>query len=243
MRMKRLLLASSALAVLAAAQQAQAASDMYVSVFGGANFLEGLSDVEAGTNNITGFDIDPDTGFVIGGAIGTSLSNWAKGLSVELEASYRRNDIGGRWFTDADVPPTTDTTAGPIDGNASTFAIMANLWYEFDVGSKVKPYVGGGVGWARTRYEAGARITTENGSPTTGFYGSTLQQNSGFAWQLGLGFNYEVAPDVDLGIGYRYFVGPNLEDDGGEGLFSFTGREDLKNDNHAVQVNLTIGIN
>ena len=34
-----------------------------------------------------------------------------------------------------------------LDGNLSTFAILANAWYEFAIGSKMRPYVGGGVGW------------------------------------------------------------------------------------------------
>jgi OmpA-OmpF porin, OOP family len=241
MRMKQILLASSALAVLAGVQQAQAASDMYVSVFGGANFLKDHSSVETGTtNNVTGFDIDPDTGFVIGGAIGTSLSKWAKGLRVELEGSYRRNDVGGFWFTDADIPTTTDLTGGPIEGNMSTFAIMANVWYEIDLGSKLRPYVGGGVGWSRTHYEAAFLTTTENGTPTgPSLNTTTTNENSGFAWQLGVGFNYEVAPDVDVGLGYRYFVGPRVD----PFFTSFDGFSNLDNENHTVHVNLTVGIN
>lgn len=241
MRMKRILLASAAVAVLAGAHQAQAASDLYVSVFGGANFLQGHSAVDVSTTtNIVGFDIDPDTGFVIGGAIGTNLSNWATGLRVELEASYRRNDIGGTWFRDADIPPTSDTTAGLIDGNMSTFAILANAWYEIDVGSKVRPYVGGGVGWARTRHEAAFIETTDDGTPDSDVRGTAFSENSGFAWQLGLGLNYQVAPDVDVGIGYRYFVGPRISDPHFEDVSDDVV---LNNENHTVHVNLTIGIN
>lgn len=241
MRMRRILLASSALAVLASISQAQAASDMYVSVLGGANFLKSHSAVDASTvDNITGFDFDPDTGFVVGGAIGTSLSNWAKGLRVELEASYRRNDIGGHWFDDADIPTTTDTTAGSIDANMSTFAIMANAWYDIDVGWKIRPYVGGGVGWGRTRYDAAFVETTDDGTPDSDVAGVVTGENSGFAWQLGLGFNYQVAPDVDLGLGYRYFVGPHIESPFFENV---NDKVTFDNENHVVQVNLTIGIN
>jgi opacity protein-like surface antigen len=233
--MKRILLASSALAVLAGAQQAQAASDMYVSVFGGANFLQDESQVfNTGSSS---FSSDPDTGFVIGGAIGTHLDNWAKGLRVELAANYRRNDVGGVWTT------STGSTGGFFDANMSTFAIMANAWYDIDIGSKVRPYVGGGVGWARNSAEI-VRIRTFD-STTTGLntvVSSNSFDKSGFAWQLGLGINYEVAADVDVGIGYRYFVGPRAGD-GGEGFVSFNSDSRHDNENHAVQVNLTVGIN
>jgi opacity protein-like surface antigen len=75
----------------------------------------------------------------------------------------------------------------------------------------------------------------------TGTYTSTERENSGFAWQLGLGFNYEVGPGVDVGLGYRYFDGP--EDStrvrGNHGSANAV----LDNENHSVMVNLTIETN
>jgi opacity protein-like surface antigen len=235
--MKRILLASSALAVLAGVQQAQAASDMYVSVLGGANFLSDDSQRFTSFYSTASFETDADTGFVLGGAIGTRLDKWAQGLRAEVEVAYRRNDVGGRWTT------STGSTGGSLDGNMSTFSIMANAWYDIDIGTKIRPYVGGGVGWARTRGEfAQVSTFTDGGTPgsTYIFRSHTETENSGFAWQLGLGFNYEVAPDVDVGIGYRYFVGPRISE---VVDFEFNGDDKIDNENHAVQVNLTIGIN
>jgi opacity protein-like surface antigen len=141
-----------------------------------------------------------------------------------MEVSYRRNDLGGNWFsTDGD---------GEIDGNMSTFAILANAWYEFDIGSKMRPYVGGGVGWGRMRGDMVA-LTSGGTSTTTS---TSDRTESGFAWQLGLGGRYEVSPGVDVGIGYRYFRGPDFHNfwGGDEGA--------LENENHAVQVELKIDI-
>jgi opacity protein-like surface antigen len=236
MQTKRILLASSALAVLAAAQQAQAASDMYVSVLGGANFVQDQSRNFSGSSS---FSIDPDTGFVIGGVIGTKLTNWAKGLRVEMEASYRRSDMGGAWTT------SSGSTGGFLDGNLSTFAIMANAWYDIDIGHKIVPYIGGGFGWARSHAEVGRVQTFYNSTGTTyDFEGSVDRRNTGFAWQLGLGFNYEVAPDVQVGLGYRYVVGPKFGDSNNDtGLVTFNSDSRVDNDNHAVQLNVTVGIN
>ncbi len=237
MQMKRILLASSALAVLAATQQAQAASDLYVSVLGGANFVQDES--RSFGSSSSSFSIDPDTGFVIGGVIGTRLTNWAKGLRVELEAGYRRSDMGGAWTT------SSGSTGGFLDGNLSTFSIMANAWYDIDIGSKVVPYIGGGVGWGRSHAEVARVETFTSSDPTTyDFINSVERHNSGFAWQLGLGFNYEVAQDVDVGIGYRYFVGPRFADSSNDnGLVTFNSNSRVDNENHAVSVNLTVGIN
>ena len=224
MRMKSILAASTALALVAAAPVANA-DDLYVSVFGGLNMLADDSGPTDG--NVGTWNSDADTGFVLGGAIGTSLSKWAQGLRVELEASYRRNDLGGDYRTDTSANPDT----GTILGNMSTFAIMANAWYEFDIGSKVRPYVGGGVGWARMHGDMQA-LTSGGDSDT---YTSDVDY-SGFAWQLGLGGRYEVANGVDVGLGYRYFNGPSFNDFFGGSY----GR--LDNENHAVQVELNIAI-
>ena len=221
MRMKSVLAASTALAMLATTANAQA-GDLYVSVFGGLNNVINSSgitdDGESG-----GWSSDADTGFVVGGAIGTGLDKWVKGLRVEVEASYRRNDLGGVWSE------PTETETGVLAGNLSTFAIMANAWYEFDVGSAAKPYIGGGIGWGRFKGEMLALYSSTTDTTDS-------NEDSGFAWQLGAGFRYEVAPAVELGLGYRYFHGPNYD-----GFFE--GISSLDNDSHTIQVELSIGVN
>jgi opacity protein-like surface antigen len=210
MRINRVLLASTALALFAGVGQAQADDDLYLDFFGGANFL-----ADDSGNFGALYSTDADTGFVVGAAFGTELTNWAKGLSTELAVSYRRNDLGGTW--------SGGLTA--IEGNMATFAILVNTWYEFNVGSKFRPYVGGGAGWGRMNgdliFTGGSRFVDVS--------------NTGFSWQLGAGIHYEVMEDVDVGIGYRWFRGPELE--------FFGGSNDIDNENHEVSVNLKIGIN
>lgn len=245
MRLKRVLLASSALALLAGASTAQA-DGLYISVFGGANWVEDSSArffTQTTTTDATGYGwgTDADTGFVVGGAVGVGLDKWLNGLSVELEASYRRNDVGGAWIaTGFDTTGPTTTTNGAISANLSTFAIMANVWYEHDFGWKVRPYIGGGVGWARAKFDGALLTSSLTNSATTWDL-----SNDGFAWQLGIGINYQAAPGVDVGLGYRYFNGPDFSAPftidpffGGEQAFG-----KLDNDNHSVTVNLTIDVN
>ena len=216
MRNKTLMLATTALALIASPSSAQA-DGLYVSVFGGLNWVADSSAATDGGE--TTWSTDADTGFVLGGAIGGHLEKWLTGLSVELEASYRRNDVGGVW--------STFRGTGPIDANISTFALMSNAWYEHDFGWRIRPYVGGGVGWGRAHLD-GALTTTFDTS------------NDGFAWQLGAGFNYEASPGVNVGLGYRYFRGPSFDP-------VFIGKNNLPvgfdNDNHSVAANLTIAIN
>lgn len=246
MRLKRLLLASSALALFAGAGTAQA-DGLYISVFGGANWTEDSSASLFATDGPTdstanSWSSDADTGFIVGGAVGTHLDKWVTGLKVELEASYRRSDVGGVWnVTDFDtgVIDPGNVVTGSIDANLSTFAVMANAWYEHDMGWKVRPYIGGGIGWARTNSN-GALLTTTGSTEDT-----WDRDNDGFAWQLGIGFNYEAAPGVDVGLGYRYFNGPDINQPftinlGFSDAATF-GR--LENDNHTVMLNLNIDVN
>ena len=225
---KSYLLASvAAAAVFASSGQAQA-RDFYVSVLGGANWWPDQTRVTTAFGSTTAFHFNADTGFVLGGAVGVHLDNWLHGLRAELEASYRRNKLNGNWTS-------TSGSTGAITGHVSTFALMANVWYDIDCGSKFKPYVGGGAGWARSHFDA-VRFTA-SGSSTSG---RTAFDVNGFAWQLGAGVNYEVMPGVDLGLGYRFMVDPRLHL-GGEGI----GEQSITLDNHShsVALSLTIDIN
>ncbi len=223
---KSYLLASVAAAVLASSGQAQA-RDFYVSVLGGGNWWQSQSRTVVNDTS-TVFHFDTETGFILGGAVGVHLDNWLHGLRAELEASYRRNRLNGNWTS------TDNGNTGAMTGHVSTFAMMANVWYDIDCGSKYKPYIGGGAGWARTRFDA--VVFTTDGTRTRG---TTAFDASGFAWQLGAGVNYEVMPGVDLGLGYRFTVDPKLHL-GGEGFAdrNFT----IDNQSHSVAVSLTIDI-
>jgi len=249
MSFKTLLAATTAMAIVSAAPAANA-GDMYVSVFGGTNFLSdssaGLTDNPGSSEEVYAWNADADTGFVLGGAIGTHLDRWAQGLKVELEVSYRRNDVGGGWSVDEYSSSILSTTAvGQLDANMSNFAVMANIWYEFDVGAKARPYIGGGVGWARAHFDGALTTGVESGTTDAGGATNWDLTNNGFAWQLGLGLNYEVSPGVDVGLGYRYFRGPEFNEPFAVDT-GFVGSETfgkVENDNHSVAVNLNIQIN
>jgi opacity protein-like surface antigen len=246
---KELLLSCSILAVSAAGAQA---GDIFVSVFGGMNITsdESRSFQTSGTIGSDTFSLttevnsDLSNGFVIGGAVGARLDKWLDGLRAEMEVSYRRNQLKGDWqfSLDGDIPttgPTTDFSAsGTSDGHLSRFAVMANVWYDIDAGSKIVPYVGGGVGWNRANLEVGGEVVDP------GFFITDIEQadfsESGFAWQLGAGANYEVSPGVKVGVGYRYFHGADVDR-------AFGGKNSAAavtdKGNHTVQANVTVDLN
>ena len=223
MRTKTILLASGAVAALSLAAPAHAAGNFYVTAFGGANWLNDEAFVAFTTPSTTfAFAGDADTGFIVGGAVGMSLNQMFAGLRGEVEVAYRQQDVDGAWLS----ATTGGTTSGALNYDQSTFSIMANLWYDFAVGG-VRPYVGGGIGWARTEVD--------------GNFGPTLPfdlDDSGFAWQLGAGVNFDISPNMMLGVGYRYFDGPEVTIGAPFPLTNpLTG--DLESENHSAIVSLT----
>lgn len=226
MQTKITLLATTALAALALAAPANAAGNWYVSLTGGANWQNDDGFVAINGPDTLVFDSSSDTGFLVAGAVGLSLSGVAPGLRVEAEVSYRQNSNDGAWFTDTGIL----TDSGPLDFDHQALAVMANVWYDFDVGG-VRPYIGGGIGWADVELDGT-------------YVGGTLPvidfSDDGFAWQLGAGVNFAISPNVQLGVGYRYFVGPEvtvLAPFGGN-----TAAGDLDYENHAATVTLTFGM-
>jgi opacity protein-like surface antigen len=232
MKTKLTLLASTAAAVLLASAPAHAASNWYVSVFGGANWVEDHSFSVATAPTLTAdtlsWSTDPDTGFIVGGAVGMNFGHVVSGLRGEVEVAYRQSKLDGVWTTFE----TPNLSTGAIDGDHSTFSVMANVWYDFTLAG-VSPYIGGGIGWAET--EVDGNLT---GGPAGD--GPFDFSDSGFAWQLGAGINFDISPNVKLGVGYRYFEGPDVTV--GSLNPANSARADIDNRNHTALVNLTFGM-
>lgn len=154
-----------------------------------------------------GWETDFDTGYALSGAIGRDYG-WLRG---EIEVAYQSNGVdthtdvtaGGIALAgeDAGVLITGSgnigTSVGDLvaagQGDVSTLFVMANVFYDFDLGGPLTPYIGGGagIGFADVDYSpSGVAIIQDDGSA--------------FAYQAMAGIAYAVAPAVDLTVGYRY---------------------------------------
>lgn len=198
MRIKTTLLATTAFAALALAVPAHAAG-WYVNVTGGGNWLNdnNFTASTPGGDTLT-VNTGSDGGFVVAGAVGFSLGHVTPGLRVEAEVAYRENQVDG-FFT---AVPNGGFGTGTLNYDHSALSVLANVWYDFDLGD-VSPYIGGGIGWADV--EADGNFA-DAGPAVYPFSFS----DDGFAWQLGAGINFDISPNMKLGVGYRYFVGPEV---------------------------------
>jgi outer membrane autotransporter protein len=226
MKTKTVLLATTALALLTLAAPANAAGPWYVSLTGGANWQDDDGFIATNGPDTLTFASNSDTGYVIAGAVGYSLTSVAPGLRVEAEVSYRDNSNDGVWTTTTGVA----SDSGLLDFDHSAIAVLANVWYDFDVGG-VKPYVGGGLGWADVEVD---------GTYIGGTIPAIDFSDNGFAWQAGAGINFAISPNMQLGVGYRYFSGPEVNILAPFATNSAT--SELDYDNHAAVLTLTFGM-
>lgn len=159
----RNLLALSGAVVVGISGTAATAEGLYFGAYAGFASLEDLD-----------FDIpsSTDDGYVLGAVIGTELT---ENLRIEGELSYE--DGSGEY----------EGKGGSTDFDVSTLSLLGNAWVDFDTGSGLNPYVGGGVGVARVSIDDG--ISDES--------------DTGFAYQVGFGARFGRAEEFDLGYRYR----------------------------------------
>lgn len=106
------------------------------------------------------------------------------------------------------VSSVTVVSAGS-NGQAETWSIMANLWYDFDLGdSPIKPFIGGGIGAAHVNLEYNAAAGT--------YFGGTVAYRLddggwGFAYQVGAGVGYDLGGGMTLSAEYRYFGATDVD--------------------------------
>lgn len=161
-----------------------------------------------------GWSTEFDTGYALAGALGKDFG-WLRG---EIEVAYQSNGIdshagvsaGGIALDGEDAgvlitgSPTIGVTVGDLvangRGDVSTLFVMANVYYDLDLGGRIKPYVGGGagIGFSDVDYSpSGVSIIEDDASA--------------FAYQAMAGIAYGLTPSLDLKLGYRYRATSNLD--------------------------------
>jgi opacity protein-like surface antigen len=129
-----------------------------------------------------------DGGFVGLGSLGYAFGN---GFRVELEGSYRQNDLNGL---------TGTTSAASASGTIRNYGVMGNLLFDMDIGLPwLYPYLGGGVGYGWDQLNS-ARLS--QGGTSFG----TSDTEGGFAYQAiaGLSFPVSGVPGLSVTAEYRY---------------------------------------
>lgn len=202
-----------------------ARSQTYVSVLGGLN-LQDEADVTdkflvGGVQATANGSIETDNGYVAGLTLGKKFDN----ISLELELSYRQNDLDELDFdTISALGTTIAVNLGnvPIEGTHSSRSAMINGWVDLPMDS-ITTYVGGGVGVSSVNLE----IDSISGGATNFDESDTVM-----AFQLGAGIKLSVDDNTSLDLGYRFFAAHDpVHDDGVDEV-------ELDYQNHSVMMRI-----
>ena len=227
---------------------AQPVSGIYIGAGAGSNWLQDSDINVRGTAGsvlrgaIPGADSDGklqnENGWVGVLSVGWGFGN---GLRAELEGNFREN--------------STDSLSGfgaqrfnNIGGKTRNWGAMANVYYDFDLEALfngprwVQPYLGVGIGWARTQLD-GVDGVTSNGTRLL-----IDGEDDVFAYQgiVGLGFPIQSVPGLAITTEYRFFgttkpeIGTRVTTPVGA---VGRGNVEMSNDNHSLMVGLRYAFN
>ena len=154
-----------------------------------------------------GWRTEFDTGYNISGQIG---HRFAGGFRVEGEFNYNRSGVkthrgvtvGGADIDAVDASvltrgATVGATVGAVVdsgiGKQQSYGLFANAYYDFNSGGSFQPYVGGGIGAQRVKFDyRPSDIDVGQGKDTN------------FAWQLMAGATYKIGPGMEIFGQYNY---------------------------------------
>ena len=161
----------------------------YVALRLGVCFLDDANLSEEGVP----FSIDTefDTGMVIEGAVGYDFGMFR----AEGEIGYRKNDID-------EFSALGGSASG--DGDFDALSLMANGYLDLENQTAFTPYIGAGIGYA----------TVSANDISVGGIDVGDEDDSVFAYQLGVGVGYSATESLIVEIAYKYFAtsDPDFED-------------------------------
>jgi len=206
----------SLLAVFAIAGMMSApaqAADHYISGMAGMSWFQDLTGEEVyDYEKRDGGKFEFDSGLTLAGAIGCDYGS----TRLEAEIGYQANDVKDVLEINNDV---TSSEGFNLDGDVSVLSLMANGFYDIDLGG-VELYAMAGVGVAQVSFDDVAYAYQEEDFVSSVKYNAS---ETTLAYQLGAGLAIPVADGVMIDARYRYFATTDftMGDDG-----AFPGRGD-----------------
>ncbi len=157
----------------------------------GANFMNDLK-----VDN-TGIDLEFDTGVRFDFAGGYKITD---AFAVELEVGFAYNSVDSFNFHYGQDYEADISDYG-LDFDLYQIPMLVNLSYTIPLNSKIKPFVGVGVGGL-------AAIASAE------MYGFEEDESAfAFAYQAFAGVNYQISNNVDIGLIYKFMGSSDLDFD------------------------------
>lgn len=145
-------------------------------------------------------ELKSDSDLALGVAVGYGFANNTR---IEGEIAYTKNDFDEASLLGVDVDLTGDT---------SSLAFLLNGYYDFTNGSQFTTSITAGLGVAKVE-------VNDFNAPGSGLP-SASDDDTVFAYQVGLGVGYAVNEKVIVDVKYRYFGTSDLQFDTAEAEYS-----------------------
>ena len=199
-----------ALAASLAAFPAISAEGPYVGIKGGINRADDQSYEFAGQSTLikqgpivvelplmdnsgNGGNYDWKQGYAFGWVLGYQAAN---GLRPEFELSYRRDEPDS--VTNASGAAIGDGTKPKLSSTSG----FINLWYDVFPSWKLRPYLGGGVGFTRQKV---THFQTDSFTPLQLLDKEAWRaDDTVLAYQYGAGINWDLGDSITVGLDYRW---------------------------------------
>ena len=172
----------------------------------------------------------PGTGFAGSAVLGYTLGN---GLRLEAEYLHRRQGSYNRAIPlGLSRDDVLDQKSSEWDANdppseriydLSTHHVFFNAWYDLRTGSRLTPYIGGGVGIASTTMHYAGRFLRRSDlgpEPWQVAAAGTLSHidtelgNTGWRFQVAGGIDYALRDNVSIGAKVRWIRSGGFDDNG-----------------------------
>ena len=150
-------------------------------------------------SDVGSYNLEYDTSFTVGGAIGYRLGK-SGDYRVEGEVAYQNNEVDRINGISLPVSIGGDTLSSM---EASMLTFLLNGYIAFNYGSAFSWFVTGGLGFARYDGEMTVNGVTNDEDDTV------------LAYQLGVGAGYAVTETVTLDCKYRYLQTEDFNIEGG----------------------------
>ncbi|MEO1013758.1 MAG: OmpA family protein [Pseudomonadota bacterium] len=190
----------AAVAAVAVAPAAQAYEGWYGAIGAGLSYMDPDLDTQGVGPSTFDTNGDYDNGIGVYTAFGYAFDS---GVRVELEYSYRQNDV--RHFAGDGLGFSGFNTAnGNFDGELDAHALMINALYDFKVNDTITPFIGAGAGVA----SFGGEFSGIDGAFAGGPSNLSISERGvrRLAGQLIAGVNFALADNLGLDLSYRYFI-------------------------------------
>jgi len=230
--------------------QNRAVTGPYIAGGIGANWLQDTSlngaveDAARGTR-IGKIENEFEVGYVGVLSLGWGFGN---GLRAEIEGNYRSNEVSDTKTGGQSIQGTASGT-----GTATSYGVMANILYDFDLGSSLSssvggivPYIGAGVGYIWHDYQdVGASFSDGRKAVYNGDTGAF-----GYQVILGAALPIESVPGLAVTAEYRFMGTTGHDINGSANVRNDAGEQrqvrlnsEVDNFNHSLLIGLRYAFN